>query len=143
MSKNMSFVQTFIEHNQPLTEHTIDENVVNAFNEVKSVEDYLRSDLFKNSSKEKVTLALRSVREDGSPAPWFTRGNKQSLTINNDVKRDKCGLNNGYPENYMLCYIIEPSGIMRLMFQLVNPFQAIVDAPKSTNLLLYTGSSIL
>lgn len=141
---NQEFLQTFIETNQPLTDKTIDPAVVNSLFEIKSVEDCLRSDLFKDSSKSKLMDALRLVREDNSPSPWFTRGNKQSLTIHGTKSRDKVGINYGYPENHMLCYMLEPSGKMYLQYQLVEPFKDIrrgLREKKLGGIHMHVGSS--
>ena len=141
---NQEFLQMFIETNQPLTDKTIDQSVVNSLFEIKNVEDCLRSDLFKDSSKSKLMDALRLVREDNSPHPWFTRGNKQSLTIHGTKSRDKIGINYGYPENHMLCYMLEPSGKMYLKYQLVEPFGEIrraVSEKKLGGIHMFVGTT--
>jgi len=141
---NQEFLQKFIETNQPLIDKTIDQAVVNSLFEIKTVEDYLGSDLFKDSSKSKIMDALRAVREDNSPSPWFTRGNKQSLTIHGTKSRDKVGINYGYPENHMLCYILEPSGKLYLQYQLVEPLSEVRKAirrNKLTGVHMHVGTS--
>tara|TARA_B110000008_G_C16612925_1_gene421175 strand:+ start:171 stop:605 length:435 start_codon:yes stop_codon:yes gene_type:complete len=141
---NQEFLQKFIETNQPLTDKTIDLAVVKSLFEIKTVEDYLRSGLFKDSSKSKLMDALRMVREDDSPSPWFTRGNKHSLTIHGTKSRDDVGINYGYPKNHMLCYMLEPSGKLYLQYQLVEPLKDIRRALREKKLAgihMHVGSS--
>ena len=113
-------VQEFIDHNQSLTDKTIDPEVVKALLDIKTVEQCLRSDIFKDSSKSKLIYAFNAARQQNKHVHWMTRGNKQSLTINATETKDKLGINYGFPPNYMLDYLLEPSGHLYLQPHLKN-----------------------
>ena len=117
---NQTFIQSFVAHNQHLTDKPIDETVVEELFDIRSVEQYIKSDLFKESSKQKIIEALRAARESNQSIRWITRGNKRSLTVGGAKTRDTSGINFGYPENHMLNYVLEPSGNLYLQTRLTT-----------------------
>lgn len=113
-------VQEFIDHNQSLTDKTIDPEVVKTLLDIKTVEQCLRSNIFKDSSKSKLIYAFKEAQQQNKPVHWMTRGTKQPLTINGTETKDKLGINYGFPSNYMLDYCLEPSGHLYLQPHLKN-----------------------
>ena len=113
-------VQEFIDHNQSLTDKTIDPEVVKALLDIKTVEQFIRSNLFKDCSKSKLIYAFNEAQHQNKHVRYMTRGTKQPLTINGTETKDKLGINYGFPSNYMLVYHVEPSGHLYLQPHLKN-----------------------